>query len=131
DLEHVFSRPAVKLLSRGASRDQILTRPVELLDLDLPGARPTRRAPSAPQREPMTQNGPDQARLAVAYPQPLRAALEQFERERIRAALSATGNNWARAARLLEIDSSNLHKRARKLGLKTPTVTSSSDTTPT
>ncbi len=131
ELEHVISRAALKLLSRGASRDQILTLPAEMLDLDLPGDRPPQGAPSASEIEPTTQNGPEQARLAVAYPQPLRTALEQFERERIRAALSATGNNWARAARLLEIDSSNLHKRARKLGLKTPTVTSSSDTTPT
>src|SRR5690606_39284663 len=36
ELEHVISRAALKLLSRGASRDQILTIPEDLLDIDVP-----------------------------------------------------------------------------------------------
>src|SRR5690606_21203162 len=36
ELEHVISRAALKMLSRGATRDQILTLPAELLDLDVP-----------------------------------------------------------------------------------------------
>src|SRR5690606_7975798 len=42
ELEHVISRAALKMLSRGASRDQILTLGPELLDLDIveqPGER--------------------------------------------------------------------------------------------
>jgi anaerobic nitric oxide reductase transcription regulator len=32
--------------------------------------------------------------------------------------LSLSGDNWASAARILEIDPSNLHKLARRLRLK-------------
>ena len=35
-----------------------------------------------------------------------------------RQALSLSGDNWASAARMLGLDSSNLHKLARRLGLK-------------
>src|SRR5690606_26290870 len=131
ELEHVISRAALKLLSRGASRDQILTLPAEMLDLDLPGDRPPQGAPSASEIEPTTQNGPEQARLAVAYPQPLRTALEQFERERIRAALSATGNTWARAAPLLEVECATQHGQSRKRGLASASGTSACGTAPT
>ncbi len=120
ELEHVISRAALKLLSRGASRDQILTLPAELLDLDLP-ANPTLELGSDAFSAGMRAGDdgalhPDEA--STSYPLALRQALEQFERERILKALRDTEHNWARAARLLQIDSSNLHKRARKLGLK-------------
>ena len=36
----------------------------------------------------------------------------------IRAALDRAGGNWADAARALELDRSNLHRLARRLGLK-------------
>jgi len=117
ELEHVISRAALKLLTRGASRDQILTVPAELLDLDLP-------------QLPLAQSAKGNGRSAYgeadreAEPRPLaagplRPAMEEFERELIQNALRAADDNWAQAARLLEIDASNLHKRARKLGLKT------------
>ncbi|MDR4126925.1 nitric oxide reductase transcriptional regulator NorR [Yanghanlia caeni] len=116
ELEHVISRAALKMLSRGASRDQILTLPAELLDLDLP-----RDTLAHTKAEAQDGSGGEAARR-VAWPSPqpapLRLALEDYERAMIRTALDAAGENWAQAARLLEIDSSNLHKRAKKLGLK-------------
>ena len=33
-------------------------------------------------------------------------------------ALAQHGGNWAQAARALEVDASNLHKLARRLGIK-------------
>jgi anaerobic nitric oxide reductase transcription regulator len=48
----------------------------------------------------------------------LRAATEEFQRLTIRKALADAMHNWAQAARTLELDPSNLHKLARKLGLK-------------
>src|SRR5690606_24028959 len=36
ELEHVISRAALKMLSRGDSRDQVMTIGPELLDLDIP-----------------------------------------------------------------------------------------------
>ncbi len=121
ELEHVISRAALKLLSRGASRDQILTLPADLLDLDLPASN------MAETHSPVNGSGTG-ARWRTgntgpgsptqAEPGPLRASLEDYERSLIQKALAAADNNWAQAARMLDIDSSNLHKRARKLGLK-------------
>lgn len=114
ELEHVISRAALKMLSRGASRDQILTLPAELLDLDLPREALAQTA-APPGRH---ENGLIGTEPAANPPGSLRDAMEHHERSLIQSALRATGNNWAQAARLLELDSSNLHKRAKKLGLK-------------
>ncbi len=48
----------------------------------------------------------------------LRVQVEQFERSLVRQALQAAGGNWAEAARWLGIDASNLHKLAKRLGVK-------------
>ncbi|KAA0910718.1 nitric oxide reductase transcriptional regulator NorR [Pusillimonas sp. ANT_WB101] len=153
ELEHVISRAALKLLSRGASRDQILTLPPEVLDLDIPSAPTAGHAEPLPSEvyaaaaappglssadddlyavEPFYGSPPIVINEGVAYSAPiansnpvldtallpLRAATEAFQRSAIEHALQATQNNWAQAARALELDSSNLHKLARKLGLK-------------
>lgn len=154
ELEHVISRAALKLLSRGASRDQILTLPPEVLDLDIPATPAAGLAESLSSREhaivapspgissaddddlyavePFYGSPPIVINEGVAYsapiangrpaadaaPLPLRAATEAFQRGAIEQALQAMQNNWAQAARALELDSSNLHKLARKLGLK-------------
>jgi len=120
ELEHVISRAALKMLSRGASREQILTLPAELLDLDLPRDTLARTHGGFAQHGTAQDNGAAHGN-GVADPAtvaPLRAALERYEEAMIRNALQATGENWAQAARLLELDSSNLHKRAKKLGIK-------------
>ncbi len=105
ELEHVISRAAVKLLSRGASRTQILTLEPEVLDLDgLSGFASPLEAPVVP--APASLGGP------------LRVAVEDCQRQHIVHALEQCADNWANAARLLELDPSNLHKLARRLGLK-------------
>ena len=105
ELEHVISRAAVKLLSRGASRTQILTLEPEVLDLDgLSGFASPVEAPVVP--APASLGGP------------LRVAVEDCQRQHIMHALAQCADNWANAARLLEVDPSNLHKLARRLGLK-------------
>ena len=105
ELEHVISRAAVKLLSRGASRTQILTLEPEVLDLDgLSGFASLLEAPVVP--APASLGGP------------LRVAVEDCQRQHIVHALEQCADNWANAARLLELDPSNLHKLARRLGLK-------------
>ncbi len=50
--------------------------------------------------------------------QPLSEAVDGCQRQAILNALERCGQNWAGAARLLEVDPSNLHKLARRLGLK-------------
>ncbi|KAB0574028.1 nitric oxide reductase transcription regulator, partial [Ideonella dechloratans] len=56
----------------------------------------------------------DPARPAL----PPRQAARQAQAQSIRAALDAAQGNWAQAARALGVDPSNLHKLARRLGLK-------------
>ena len=117
ELEHVISRAAIKLLSRGASRDQILTIPPELLDLDVPpesaGDAPAHSAiPAMP--DGMGASVGD----TLLQLRPLRVAMDEYERMLIERALETSGGNWSQASRTLALDSSNLHKRAKRLGLK-------------
>ena len=49
---------------------------------------------------------------------PLRDAVDACQRQTINAALAAHQGNWAQAARALDVDASNLHKLARRLGVK-------------
>jgi anaerobic nitric oxide reductase transcription regulator len=101
----VISRAALKVVSRGAARTDIVSLPAELLDLDGP-ALPGVTAPRPP----------DEAIPATLMP--LRDAVDATQRRLVRAALDACGGNWADAARRLDVDPSNLHKLARRLGLK-------------
>src|SRR5690606_923505 len=113
ELEHVISRAALKTLSRGASRDHILTLEREVLDVD--AEQPIHEPEST-----ATDNTSPALSGAVLEQNvtPLRIATENSERHAIQQALAQANNNWAQAARLLDIDSSNLHKLAKKLRLK-------------
>ena len=112
ELEHVISRAALKLLSSGMSRDQIMTINPEPLDLDL-SFRPI-KAPETTQVA--AEHIP---KLAEHSPLPtLRDAVDQMQTSLVRRALETTEGHWANAARLLGVDPSNLHKLARKLGVK-------------
>ena len=104
ELEHVISRAALKLLSRGASRKDIITLDTDLLDLDGVVA-PTDAA---------TNSAPFTAAPATT----LREAVEACQSRCIEQALEAQSGNWAQAARQLGMDASNLHKLARRLGVK-------------
>ncbi len=106
ELEHVISRAALRCLSRGVDKNAIVTLEPELLDLDLP---PAAAPPAAP--------APGTAAPADGI-QPLHDAVSDCQRHAIQAALQAHGHNWAQAARALALDPSNLHKLARRLGLK-------------
>jgi len=48
----------------------------------------------------------------------LRDATESFQAQYIQQTLDANSNNWAATARQLGIDSGNLHRLAKRLGLK-------------
>jgi anaerobic nitric oxide reductase transcription regulator len=54
----------------------------------------------------------------VAPAKPLKAASEDFQRDLIRTAVENNDGNWAAAARSLGINRSNLHKLAKRLGIK-------------
>ena len=106
ELEHVISRAALRLLSRGASRSEILTLEPDLLDLD---------SEHATSFAPVADVLPVPAETEIVS---LREAVDGAQRQAIVRALEASGENWAQAARLLDVDSSNLHKLARRLKLK-------------
>ena len=111
ELEHVISRAALKALSRGAQRTDIVTLEAALLDLDADAAsvaRPTDSATATASASPP----------ASATDVPLREAMDTCQRQAITAALAHHQGNWAQAARALDVDASNLHKLARRLGIK-------------
>lgn len=108
ELEHVISRAALKAVSRGADRKDIVTLEADMLDLD---ALAVSAAPAvAGETLPMTA-------LPVRVA-PMNEVIEDCQRQAIRQALAAHQDNWAAAARQLALDPSNLHKLARRLGLK-------------
>ena len=107
ELEHVISRAALRAVSRGADRTEIVTLEPEHLDLDLQLAE----IPSADVSLPP-------GRLPEIGNLPLKTALDAYQRQLIQQTLSSCDGNWTRAARSLGIDASNLHKLSRRLGLK-------------
>ncbi|AVO34052.1 nitric oxide reductase transcriptional regulator NorR [Ottowia oryzae] len=119
ELEHVISRAALKAVSRGADRRAIVTLEPDMLDLDdlaLPG----------PVASTATANTAAQGGAALSVPPPWQAMagarlsdiVDASQRAAIRQALDSHEQNWAAAARQLGLDASNLHKLARRLGLK-------------
>ncbi|WP_461517051.1 nitric oxide reductase transcriptional regulator NorR [Porticoccus sp.] len=109
ELEHVISRAALKAVSRGAARTEIISLGAELLDLEEGGASPAVGTAPLPDK------------IAAVESQevlPLREAVERSQRGAIQQALAACQGNWAAAARLLNVDASNLHKLAQRLGVK-------------
>jgi anaerobic nitric oxide reductase transcription regulator len=102
ELEHLIGRAALKAMA-GGERKRILSIGAELLDL----------APAAPPSAPAGDADGSAAPLGD-----LRQAVEQFQRQRIVAALERHAHNWAAAARELGLDRANLHRLARRLGLR-------------
>lgn len=105
ELEHVISRAALKLVSRGASRNDILTLDADMFDLDGLAL-------------PVPANNEASVPALVAPATTLRDALDACQRRCIEQALMAQDGNWARAARQLGVDASNLHKLAKRLGFQ-------------
>jgi anaerobic nitric oxide reductase transcription regulator len=104
ELEHVISRAAIKALSHGAARSDIVTLGAELLDID-----------SVTVAEQHTAlNNPVQYDATIT----LKQAVNQLQRHMIQQALAQHDGSWSHAARQLELDPSNLHKLAQRLGLK-------------
>ncbi|NYS62616.1 nitric oxide reductase transcriptional regulator NorR [Vreelandella salicampi] len=107
ELEHVISRAAIKALSRGAKRDEIITLLPSWLDL-----------PEADIAVSVNEASTSEESAHLMAPIPMRTRVEQAQRSAIQEALVACYGHWAAAARHLEMDPSNLHKLAKRLGLK-------------
>ncbi len=107
ELEHVLSRASLRAVAQQATRDRVITIDVDVLGLDLempplpePGSMPSIRVPP------------------VAKGVGLREAVDVFQRHFIETALVENGGNWSATVRALELDRSNLHRLASRLGLK-------------
>ncbi len=114
ELEHIISRAALKIIATGINRREIATLEARYLDIH----------PSK-QDVDMTLDSEDKTAEvlsptihAPSQVGPLKPLLQQFEYELIKAALEQTNYHWTAAAKVLDIDASNLHKLAKKLGLK-------------
>ena len=131
ELEHAMSRAALKAISQSVNRHEILTISAAMLDLDLSASktfkfndtkRITDTSPISDNALPGDGVGLEHQsfdEVAVATPQlPLKLAIEQFQCQLIEKTLQNVAFNWAQAARLLDLDPSNLHKLANRLGLK-------------
>ncbi|MDD2711507.1 MAG: nitric oxide reductase transcriptional regulator NorR, partial [Simplicispira sp.] len=114
ELEHVISRAALKALSQGVAPNAIVTLQAHWLDLDALGSAPvTEPTPTADPAPPPEPQAPVPAAGAS-----LRSAVDDCQRRAILAALATQQGNWAQAALQLGVDASNLHKLARRLGVK-------------
>lgn len=102
ELEHTVSRAAIKALSQGADRQAIVSIGPELLDLP--------NTPNTAQEVDST--------VFTQSSMNLRDAVQKLQQQMIEQALQQADYKWTRAARILEIDPSNLHKLAQRLGLK-------------
>ena len=107
ELEHVISRAALRAVGRGARHTDIVTLEPELLDLD--SVTPTVISGAVA--------SVGQVPGCAALPS-MKIAVDDCQRQMIRVALERSQNSWAEAARLLDIDPSNLHKLAKRLGMK-------------
>ncbi|WP_114418191.1 nitric oxide reductase transcriptional regulator NorR [Marinospirillum perlucidum] len=105
ELEHVISRAALKTLARqNTTGSSWITLEPEELDLNLD----SRLAIKDQQETPASSKS-----LL-----PMKQQLEICQRQAIQEALDTAQGSWAEAARLLQVDSSNLHKLAKRLNLK-------------
>ncbi|MBV7416447.1 nitric oxide reductase transcriptional regulator NorR [Aeromonas sp. sif2433] len=104
ELEHAIHRAAV--LARAEQGSQTPTLANHHFNLTTAGASPA------------------QVEMAEAPAQPqlaglgLRAATDAFQLRLLEQTLAAQDGNWAATARALEMDGGNLHRLARRLGLK-------------
>ncbi|QQD21170.1 nitric oxide reductase transcriptional regulator NorR [Venatoribacter cucullus] len=109
ELEHVISRAAIKALSRGAQRHDIITLDSRLLDLDVPDNG------EAGLNE---ENRQDRGLLQTVQGMPMKEAVKTFQRALIVREVQQQNGSWSATARAFGLDPSNLHKLAQKLGLK-------------
>ncbi len=125
ELENVVSRAILRASARAGAGEIVLVREADL-DVRAVAGGARRAVDLAPRvgadgdvAGPLTADpGRAAAAAAVGRGETLRVALERHERELIAAAIERAGGNWAAAARALDVDRSNLHRTAKRLGLK-------------
>lgn len=117
ELEHTLSRAALRALAEHPVQGERRRATLRLArhHLDLPGEMP---APADAAPAPAMPPHEGAVGTSAGESTPLREATAAFQRRHIDRALAAHGGNWAAAARALGVDRGNLHRLARRLGLK-------------
>jgi len=110
ELEHVISRATLKALSQGHRHQGMMTLTANTLNLE-DSSKDEANSPIITTQldKTISRNTP------VA---PLRDQVENAQRQAIEQALATHAHNWSHAAKALGVDSSNLHKLAKRLNLK-------------
>ncbi|HFQ5083040.1 TPA: nitric oxide reductase transcriptional regulator NorR [Vibrio vulnificus] len=104
ELEHVIKRAAVLAKARTPQMD------IELISQDFDIKTPT---------SPMLPTvAASQAQHEIDSDIGLKQATDAFQKQLILRALESNQGNWAATARQLELDSGNLHRLAKRLGIK-------------
>ncbi|WP_027252726.1 nitric oxide reductase transcriptional regulator NorR [Photobacterium halotolerans] len=104
ELEHAIKRASVLAKARTQSLD------IELTTQDFDLLSSVQTLPEQPHHtEPKLTLAPDSG---------LKLATETFQKSMILEALSQNQNNWSATARQLELDCGNLHRLAKRLGIK-------------
>ncbi|HDY7728103.1 TPA: nitric oxide reductase transcriptional regulator NorR [Vibrio vulnificus] len=104
ELEHVIKRAAVLAKARTPQMD------IELISQDFDIKTPT---------SPMLPTvAASQAQHEIDSDIGLKQATDAFQKQLILRALESNQGNWAASARQLELDSGNLHRLAKRLGIK-------------
>ncbi|BAI76742.1 transcriptional regulator (plasmid) [Azospirillum sp. B510] len=116
ELEHAIGRGAIRARVARPPDGGVLT--LTPADLGLADAEEGEAgAPSSAMPAPRPR-APEVGEVAELPDLPLREAVEALERRMVSAHLARHGGNWARAARSLGLDRSNLFRLARRLGLR-------------
>ena len=121
ELEHVISRAALKAVSRGADRKDLVTLEADMLDLDALEMPAGAGLPMAHVLAGAGGESNDAGQTGAPGAAPwgsMHEVVEASQRQAIRQALALHQGNWAAVARQLQLDASNLHKLAQRLGLK-------------
>ena len=116
ELEHLIGRAVLRAQAMAADGPRrILSVDARALDLT-PSSRPVMLAGQSADAAGLQPVGTDDHGAMGLKP-----AMEAFQRTHIAAALQRHKGNWAACARELEMDRANLHRLARRLGLKPAT----------
>ena len=113
ELEYVIGRAALRALRLPQSEGSVVTIDPDLLALNLT-ATPMLSSSGLGQAEGEPEV---ESHVQASAAHTLRQGTEAFQREQIRERLREFKGNWARAARSLGIDPSNLRKLAARLGI--------------
>lgn len=118
ELEHLVNRVLLRL---STNKDKRLNQ-INVSDLQLPnmGEKPVENwTQSTSKLEPTTQPNSVHFDTDQSFKSPILSTLtDEFQKSVIQQQLSSQDGNWSKTASVLGLDRSNLHRLAKRLGLK-------------